>query len=469
VRSQLENLSAAFADFVWGTPLLVLLVGGGLYFAIYSRFLPYRHMAHAVGIMLGRYDTPKEPGELTHAQALAAALSGTLGLGNIAGVALAIVAGGPGAVFWMWVSALVGIATKFFTCSLGIMYRGHDSLGRLQGGPQYIIREALPRPFYPLAILFSAAGLIGTLPMFQANQLTALLRESMAAGTDPQLFNILAGCTIAGVVAAVVFGGLSRVAKVSVAVLPTMALIYLGMTIYVLFQHSSEIPDLFALIFREAFNPQAFGGGLMGVILIGISRGTFSNEAGLGTEVMAHGAAKTSEPIREGLVATLGPVIDTLIVCTCTALVILASGLWQSPGELNGVAMTLTALQAEMGMVAVFLLTIVVLILSLTTMFAGWYYGAKCFGFLVGAEYQHWFRYFFIGTILFGSTVSIDVVFNLIVGAYGLMAIPTMVATLMLSGRVMEAARIYFSKPLLPTRHPLGDLRDRHRRANDET
>jgi AGCS family alanine or glycine:cation symporter len=463
MRTQLENSSAAFADFVWGTPLLVLLVGGGLYFAIYSRFLPYRHLVHAVGIMLGRYDTPGEPGELTHAQALAAALSGTLGLGNIAGVALAIVAGGPGAVFWMWVSALVGIATKFFTCSLGIMYRGHDSLGQLQGGPQYIIREALPRPFYPLAILFSAAGLIGTLPMFQANQLTALMRETMAAGTDPQLFNLLTGCVIASIVAAVVFGGLSRVAKVSVAVLPTMALIYFGMTIYVLFQHSSEIPGLFALIFREAFNPQAFGGGLMGVILIGISRGTFSNEAGLGTEVMAHGAAKTSEPIREGLVATLGPIIDTLIVCTCTALVILASGLWQSPGELNGVAMTLSALQAEMGIVAVFLLTIVVLILSLTTMFAGWYYGAKCFGFLVGAEYQHWFRYFFIGTILFGSTVSIDVVFNLIVGAYGLMAIPTMVATLMLSGRVMEAAKIYFSKPLLPTRHPLGALRDRHR------
>jgi len=236
-----------------------------------------------------------------------------------------------------------------------------------------------------------------------------------------------------------------------------------------LFQHSSEIPGLFALIFREAFNPQAFGGGLMGVILIGISRGTFSNEAGIGTEVMAHGAAKTSEPIREGLVATLGPIIDTLIVCTCTALVILASGLWQSAGELNGVAMTLSALRAEMGIVAVFLLTIVVLILSLTTMFAGWYYGAKCFGFLVGAEYQHWFRYFFIGTILFGSVVSIDVVFNLIVGAYGLMAIPTMVSTLMLSGRVMAAAKIYFSKPQLPTRHPLGDLRDLHRRAKDET
>lgn len=447
----LQQWSAAFADFVWGTPLLVLLVGGGLYFAIYSRFLPYRHLVHAVGIMLGRYDTPGEPGELTHAQALAAALSGTLGLGNIAGVALAIVAGGPGAVFWMWVSALVGIATKFFTCSLGIMYRGKDSLGQLQGGPQYIIREALPRVFYPLAVLFSAAGMIGTLPMFQANQLTALARESMAVGTDPVLFNLLVGCLIGSVVAAVVFGGLQRVAKVSVALLPTMALIYLGMTVYVLAHHYAEVPGLFALIFREAFNPQAVGGGLMGVMLIGISRGTFSNEAGLGTEVMAHGAAKTSEPIREGLVATLGPVIDTLLVCTCTALMLLASGLWQEPGELNGVAMTLTALQAEMGWVAIIPLTIVVLILSLTTMFTGWYYGAKCFGFLFGAQHQHWFRYFFIATIVFGSTVSIDVVFNLIVGAYGLMAVPTMVATVLLSGKVMAAANLYFSKPRIPT------------------
>ncbi len=452
---ELETITAAFADFIWGTPLLLLLVGGGLYFALYSRFLPYRHLVHAVGILLGRYDTPREPGELTHAQALAAALSGTLGLGNIAGVALAIVAGGPGAVFWMWVSAVVGIATKFFTCSLGIMYRGKDSLGRLQGGPQYIIREALPRSFYPLAILFSAAGLIGTLPMFQANQLTALVRVSLGNGVDPFQFNLLIGCAIATVVAAVIFGGLQRVAHVAVAVLPTMAIIYLGMAVFVLLQHHEEVPALFSLIFREAFSPQAFGGGLMGVILIGISRGAFSNEAGLGTEVMAHGAARTSEPIREGLVAMLGPVIDTLLVCTCTALVILASGLWQAPGDLSGISMTLTALQLEMGAVATVLLWVVVLILGLTTMFTGWYYGSKCFGFLFGAEYQHWFRYIFIGTILLGATVFIDVVFNLIVGAYGLLAIPTMVSSLMLSPRVMEEARRYFSKPPHPTRSAL--------------
>jgi AGCS family alanine or glycine:cation symporter len=452
----LERWTAVFVNFIWGTPLLVLLVGGGLFFALYSRLLPYRHLGHAVAITLGRHDTPGEPGELSHAQALAAALSGTLGLGNIAGVALAIVAGGPGAVFWMWASALVGIATKFFTCSLGIMYRGHDSLGQLRGGPQYIIREALPRSFYPLAILFSAAGMIGTLPMFQANQLTALMRESMGAQADPVLFNLVTGLVIAAVVAVVIFGGLQRVARVAVALLPSLALVYLAMTLFVLARHFQEIPSLLALIVTEAFNPQAVGGGLLGVILIGVSRGTFSNEAGLGTEVMAHGVARTSEPIKEGLVAMLGPMIDTLLVCTCTALVILASGLWQAPGELNGIAMTLTALQAEMGGFAIPLLSLVVLILSLTTMFAGWYYGTTCFGFLVGAEHQHWFRYFFIATIVFGANVSIDVVFNLIVGAYGLMAIPTMTAALILSPQVMAAARRYFSSPAgKPLRAPL--------------
>ena len=453
----LSSLSAAFADFVWGTPLAILLVGGGLFFALYSRFLPYRHLVHAVGILLGRYDTPDEPGELSHRQALAAALAGTMGLGNIAGVALAIVAGGPGAVFWMWLTAIVGIATKFFTCSLGIMYRGKDSLGQLQGGPQYIIREALPKAFYPLAVVFCLAGMIGTLPMFQANQLTALAREGLAPEGSGVMFNLFFGLGIASVVALVVFGGLQRVAKVAVAALPAMALIYLAMALYVLVTHIDQVPDLLALIVREAFQPQAVGGGLMGVVLIGVSRGVFSNEAGLGTEVMAHGAARTSEPIREGLVAMLGPVIDTLLVCTCTALVILASGLWENPGELNGIAMTLTALRSEMGALATPLLTVVVLILSLTTMFAGWYYGSKCFGFLVGAEYQHYFRYFFIATIPFGATVGIDVVFNLIVGAYGIMAIPTMTATLMLAPKVMAEARRYFSKPLVPTRHPLQD------------
>ena len=443
---EIERLSVAFANYVWGTPLIILLLGGGLFFASYSRLLPYRHFGHALGLILGRHKTADQPGELSHAQALAAALSGTMGLGNISGVALAIVAGGPGAIFWMWMSALVGIATKFFTCSLGIMYRGEDSLGRLQGGPMYIIREALPRHFYPLAILFSAAGLIGTLPMFQANQLTALIRQNIFPEADPFTCNLAIGCVMTLIVGVVIFGGLKRVANVAVTVLPAMVIIYLGMTIYMLAAHIDKIPGILQGIVTDAFNPKALGGGFLGVMLIGISRGAFSNEAGVGTEVMAHSAARTNEPIREGLVAMLGPVADTLIVCTCTALVILIAGNWQNPGDLSGITLTANAFRSDMGITGIVLLFIVALILSFTTMFTMWYYGAKCFGFLFGAEVQHHYRWFFLATVVFGATVSIDVVFNLISGAYGLMAIPTMIATLMLSKNVMAAARDYFQR-----------------------
>jgi len=441
----LESFSQQLVNTVWGTPLVALLLGGGCFFIIASRALPYRYMGHAIAILMGRYDTPDANGEISHQQALAAALSNTMGLGNIAGVALAIVAGGPGAVFWMWMSAIVGIATKFFTCSLGVMYRGKDSLGNLQGGPMYVIREALPRPYYPLAILFSLAGLIGTLPIFQANQLTALIQDTVLAGTAPGWAPLAIGVVIATVVGSVIFGGLPRVAKVAVALLPTMVLVYLAMTIWVLANHLADIPRVLATIFTEALSPSAVGGGFLGVMLIGISRGAFSNEAGVGTEVMAHSAAKTDEPIREGMLATLGPVFDTLVVCTCTALVILLAGNWQSPGDMSGITLTADAFRSEMGNVGLITLGFVALILSTTTMFAGWYFGAKCFGFLVGAKWQPYFRWFFVAAVVFGATVSIDVVFNLISASYGIMAIPTMVSAIILAPRVLRAAERYFA------------------------
>ena len=441
----LEIFSQQLVNTVWGTPLVALLLGGGCFFIIASRALPYRYMGHAIAILRGRYDTPDANGEISHQQALAAALSNTMGLGNIAGVALAIVAGGPGAVFWMWMSAIVGIATKFFTCSLGVMYRGKDSLGNLQGGPMYVIREALPRPYYPLAVLFSLAGLIGTLPIFQANQLTALIQDTVLAGTAPEWAPLAIGIVIAIVVGSVIFGGLPRVAKVAVALLPTMVLVYLAMTMWVLANHLPDIPRVLATIFTEALSPTAVGGGFLGVMLIGISRGAFSNEAGVGTEVMAHSAAKTDEPIREGMLATLGPVFDTLVVCTCTALVILLAGNWQSPGDMSGITLTADAFRSEMGNAGLITLGFVALILSTTTMFAGWYFGAKCFGFLVGAKWQPYFRWFFIAAVVFGATVSIDVVFNLISASYGIMAIPTMVSAIILAPRVLRAAERYFA------------------------
>lgn len=442
--ASLELFAQQFADIVWGTPLVVLLLGGGCFFVIASRAMPYRHMGHAVAILLGRHDTPDAAGEISHRQALAAALSNTMGLGNIAGVALAIVAGGPGAVFWMWVSAIVGIATKFFTCSLGVMYRGKDSLGELQGGPMYVIREALPKPFYPLAVLFALAGLIGTLPMFQANQLTALIQDAMFAGSAPAGASLVIGLALAGVVGVVIHGGLPRVANTAVALLPTMMVVYLLMTLWVMAHHANAIPGVFASIVSEAVSPSAVGGGALGVMLIGISRGAFSNEAGVGTEVMAHGAARTHEPIREGMLATLGPVFDTLIVCSCTAVVILLAGEWQTPGDFSGITLTANAFRAEMDSIGLVLLGFVALILSTTTMFTGWYYGAKCFGFLVGARWQPHFRWFFIIAVVFGATVSIDVVFNLISASYGLMAIPTMVSSILLAPKVVAAAKTYF-------------------------
>ena len=442
----LELFSQRFVELVWGTPLVILLLGGGCFFLVFSRALPYRYLGHAFSIMLGRYETPDQPGELSHQQALAAALSNTMGLGNVAGVALAIVAGGPGAVFWMWMSAVIGIATKFFTCSLGVMYRGTDSLGQLQGGPMYIIREALPRAFYPLAVMFALAGLIGTLPLFQANQLTALISDAVFSGNPPVWAGPVTGVVLAVVVGKVIFGGLPRVAKVAVAALPAMVIVYLAMTLWIVATHITEVPGVLASIVSEAFQPSAVGGGMLGVILIGVSRGAFSNEAGVGTEVMAHGAARTGEPVREGLLAALGPIIDTLIVCTCTALVILLAGDWQAPGDLSGITLTANAFRAEMGLPGILALSFVALILSTTTMFTGWYYGAKCFGFLVGAQWQPYFRWFFIAAVVFGATVSIDLVFNLISGSYGLMAIPTMISTLILAPKVMVAARDYFER-----------------------
>jgi len=444
--ADLERYARAFEGYVWGTPLVLLLLGGGVFFLVLSRGLPYRHLGHAVGIMLGRHNTPDQPGELSHGQALAAALSGTMGLGNIAGVALAIVAGGPGAVFWMWISAIVGVATKFFTCTLGVMYRGPDSLGRIQGGPMYIIREALPASLRPLAIWFSIAGLIGTLPMFQANQLTALVNDMAFAGAAPVWAKPAVGVAIACVVAGVIFGGLPRVAKVAVAVLPIMVGVYMLMTLTVILLNLPAVPGLLAQIVGDAFNPQAAGGGFIGVMLIGISRGAFSNEAGVGTEVMAHGAARTNEPVREGLVAMLGPVIDTLIVCTCTAIVILLTGVWQEPGALSGITLTASAFEGQLGIFGVIALGFVALILSSTTMFTGWYYGAKCFGYLFGAGIQHHFRWIFVGTVVFGASVSIDTVFSIISGCYGLMAVPTMISSLLLAPQVMEAARDYFRR-----------------------
>ena len=445
----LSSITAAFSNFVWGPPLIILLVGGGLFFSIYSKLVPFRYLGHGVALLTGKHDHDSEKGQLTHSQALSAALAGTVGMGNISGVALAITAGGPGAVFWMWLTALLGVSTKFFTCSLGVMFRRTDENGNVHGGPMFVITEGLGKNWKPLALLFAFAGLFGTIPSFQANQLTAALREELVPESwisSPTLFNAIIAIAITALVAGVILGGLKRVAYVTSRLVPTMAITYFLMTLAVLANHFSELPMLFHSIFTEAFNPQAVSGGLIGVIIIGVSRGVFSNEAGIGTEVMAHGAAKTDEPIREGLVGMLGPVVDTLIICTCTALVILASGMWQDVEGVKGVELTMQVFGHELGLTGQILLAIQILFLAVSTMFTYWYYGEKCFGFLFGENSRPYYKWFYLVMIIVGCMVTLDIVFNFMIGMYGLMAIPTMVSAFILAPKVKQAAKIYFAK-----------------------
>lgn len=449
----LETIFVAFGDYAWGMPLLILLIGGGLYFVIHSRFQPYKYFKHSIAVITGKYDDPNAPGDINHFQALSSALAATVGMGNISGVAIAIVMGGPGALFWMWVSALVGMMTKFYTCTLSVMYRGKDSLGKLQGGPMYVIREGLGEKWKPLAAFFALCGLIGCTPMFQSNQLTQIVRDKLlipygvVESGATFTADAVIGLVLVGLVSLVIFGGIRRIGNVAAKLVPLMVVLYCVSVLYIVFSHFSEIPYYFGLIINDAFTGSAVVGGAVGeVIRTGIRRAAFSNEAGIGTEALAHGAAKTKEPVREGLVAMIEPVIDTLLVCTMTGLAILMTGVWTDISA-DGVTLTAMAFSAGLpGQLGVFILIICVLIFSLTTMFTYSYYGTKCLGYLIGAERQHWYNYFYIFSIWFGSVASINAVISLVDGAFAMMAIPTMVSTLLLSPKVREAAKEYFAR-----------------------
>lgn len=434
---------------MWGDPLVFLLVGGGIFFALYSRLAPYKYFKHSIELLRGKYDDPDDPGDINHFQALSSALAATVGLGNISGVAVAIFVGGPGALFWMWVSAVLGVATKFFTCTLAILYRGKDSRGDIQGGPMYVIMEGLGSKWKPLAILFALGGLFGPLPIFQANQLTQILRDVVYQpagwGVDGGFFmaNFLTGVVLAGLVSLVIFGGIKRIGHVAARMVPFMVVLYCISVLYILFIHVADIPSTFALVFTDAFTAKAALGGAVGeIIRTGIQRGAFSNEAGIGTESLAHGAAKTKEPVREGIVAMMGPVIDTLVICTMTALAILVTDVWRGSDD-NGITMTLMAFTEVYGPAGAYVLVVSVVIFAISSMLTYSYFGTKCLGFLVGAERQHYYNYFYVVTIIFGAVVSIDAVISLIDGMFAIMAIPTMVSALLLSPKVRQATLDY--------------------------
>jgi AGCS family alanine or glycine:cation symporter len=451
---QLDFFIGNMAKAAWGLPLLVLLIGGGLYLIFRIQFLPFRFLGHAIAVLRGKYDDKKDEGEITHFQALTTALSATIGMGNISGVALAIFIGGPGAVFWMWVSAVIGMSTKFFTATLAIMYRGKDSDGNLQGGPMYFITEGLGKKWKPLAILFSISGLIGALPVFNVNQLTQAINDILlkpAGLYNGLMSNIIVGIILAIITAIVILGGITRISKTASKLVPAMVVVYFVMVLIILGANIDVVPKYFGLIFTDAFSASFYegdaflGGVLGGLILLGIRRGAFSNEAGIGTAPMAHGAAKTNEPIREGLVAMLGPAIDTLIICTLTALAILVTGVWQS-SDANGVTLTANAFDAAIPSVGKYLLLLCIVVFSISSLFSYSYYGTKCMSFLFGTKNKAIYNYFYIASILMGAITSLDMMVNLIDTFFAMMAIPTMLSTILLAPKVVAEAKKYFQK-----------------------
>ena len=441
------------ASLAWGLPLLMILMGGGLYLVFKIHFLPFRYLGHAIAVLRGRYDNESDSGEISHFQALTTALSATVGMGNISGVAVAIAIGGPGAVFWMWVSAVIGMSTKFFTASLAVMFRGKDSNGDVQGGPMYFITEGLGKNWKFLAVFFSVSGLVGALPVFNVNQLTQAINDLLLKPANiyqGTATNIIIGLVLAIITAIVILGGLSRISKTTSKLVPAMVLLYFAMVLYILGAHYTEVPKYLSLIFTDAFSASfykgdAFLGGIVGgLILLGIRRGAFSNEAGIGTAPMAHGAAKTNEPIREGLVAMLGPAIDTLIVCTLTALAILVTGVWQS-SEANGVTLTATAFTETIPTYGKYALMLCIAVFSISSLFSYAYYGTKCMSFLFGAKNKSIYNYFYIASIILGATTSLGMMINLIDTFFALMAIPTMLATIILAPKVVREAKRYFA------------------------
>ena len=446
----IDAFMASLANILWGTPLVILLLGGGFYFSFVSKLVPFTYLRHAIDILKGKFDSEDDPGQITHFEALSSALSSTVGMGNIAGVAVAIHTGGPGSIFWMWCTAILGMSTKFFSCTLALMYRGKDDLGEIQGGVMYYIEEGLGQKFKPLAIMFSISGLFGCTIFFQSNQLSQIIREYLYKPfglfqNQIILGDLVTGCLVATLVGIVIFGGIKRIAKVASKMVPIMVGIYLIAAIFIIGNNIENVPNVLALIFQDAFSGNAVAGGAIGsMISIGVRRGLFSNEAGTGTETMAHGAAKTKEPVREGLVAMLGPFIDTIIVCSITAIVILLSGVYTK--DLNGVLMTVSAFEQELGILGKILIMIAVVTFSLSTMFGYSYYGRKCTSYLFGTKWKIVYNWFYVVMIILASAISIDIAINFMDSAFALMVIPTIISTIMLSPKVLVESKKYFNK-----------------------
>jgi AGCS family alanine or glycine:cation symporter len=432
--------------------VVVWLVLGAIFFTIRMKFINIRGFKHAISLVKGDYDDPNDKGEVSHFQALTTALSATVGLGNIAGVAIAIAVGGPGATFWMIVAGLLGMSSKFVECTLGVKYRKVDENGEVSGGPMYYLRDGLAKYNAGglgkvLAVLFAIlciGGSFGGGNMFQANQAYEILGAQfpMMADNGP-----LFGVILAILVGAVIIGGIKSIANVTDKIVPFMAVLYVGAALVVIFANFGQIGSVFVLIFDGAFNSDAALGGVIGVLIQGFRRAAFSNEAGVGSASIAHAAAKTNEPISEGIVSLLEPLIDTVVICTMTALVIIITGHHADTGGLGGVQLTSSAFGSVISWFP-YLLVVAIFLFAFSTMVSWSYYGLKSWEYLFGksklSEYSY--KIIFLIFIVIGSSVSLGAVLDFSDMMILAMAFPNILGLLFLSREVKSDLDSYFER-----------------------
>ena len=449
-------------DFVWGWTTIGLLVGSGLFLTVRLLFVQIRHLGHAIACVFGKYDNPEEEGDISHFKALATALSATIGTGNIAGVATAIAAGGPGAVFWMWITALVGMATKFTSCTLAVKYRKIHADGSASGGPMYFLSMGLGNKKLGVFLggafaLFGMIASFGIGNMVQANSVVGglgyLLPETMQAngftlweGFTISWMSLITGLVLSFLTGIVILGGIKRIASVAGVIVPFMCSFYVIGAVLILTLNVSAIPEALAEIVQYAFTPYAVGGGALGVavsqaIRFGVARGVFSNESGLGSAPIAHAAVKTNEPVREGTVAMLGPFIDTLIICTMTALVILVTD--ANLSEHDGGALTAHAFEKGLFGYGQYLVGFGLMLFAYSTIIAWSYYGDRCAEFLFGEKAIPIYRWVYVGCITIGAVGGLRVIWTIADIFNALMAIPNLIGLVLLSGIVARETKSY--------------------------
>ncbi|WP_164683012.1 alanine/glycine:cation symporter family protein [Streptococcus hyointestinalis] len=435
----------ALDNFVWGPPLLILLVGTGIYLSTRLGFLQIIRLPKAFKLI---FTKSAGEGDISSFAALATALAATIGTGNIVGVATAIKTGGPGALFWMWVAAFFGMATKYAEGLLAIKYRTQDDNGNISGGPMYYIVNGMGKKWKPLAIFFAIAGILvaflGIGTFSQVNSITSSLQNSF--GFSPELVSII----IAIIVAVIIFGGIQSISKVSESVVPFMAILYILATLTVIFAHYDNIIPALSQVFKGAFTGTAAVGGFAGAavkeaIQKGIARGVFSNESGLGSAPIAAAAAKTNEPVEQGLISMTGTFIDTLIICTLTGLSIIVTGQWTVKG-LEGAPLTQAAFSTVFGSVGSIALTLCLVLFAFTTILGWSYYGERCFEFLFGTKGIWLYRSIFILMVAAGGFLKLDLIWIIADIVNGLMALPNLIALLALSPVIFRETKKYFDK-----------------------